>query len=72
MLHLTKKLVKKKTRAFFSRSVNHNFAKDISSNFDFSITNDLGKYLEIPFHYKRVIKAKYTYLVKKVQSKLQI
>ena len=61
---------KEKSRVFFSRNMNHSYARDINSKLCFSITNDLGKYLGIPLHQKRITKATYAYLVEKVCHRL--
>ncbi|XP_061365687.1 uncharacterized protein LOC133308973 [Gastrolobium bilobum] len=43
-----------KTRVYFSRNVNHTRAASLSQSMGFSSTHDLGRYLGILFHHKRV------------------
>ena len=67
----SQKVNKEKTKMFFSRNVNHNYAKEICNNLGFSSIGDLGKYIGIPLHHRNVTKATYAHLVEKVQNRLQ-
>lgn len=59
-----------KTRIFCFSNVSKESAQDINRIFGFQLTNNLEKYLRLPFVHGRVNKSIYSYLVDKVQNKL--
>lgn len=56
-----------KSRLFVSLNVGFNKARVLSNNFDITLTNDLGKYIGVPFLHSRM-GAKY--VIDKVRKKL--
>ena len=61
-----------KTRVFFSHNVNHNIRSQLSDSLGFTMAADLGKYLGVPLHHKKVSKADYQFVVDKVRSRLSL
>ncbi|KAK4285196.1 hypothetical protein QN277_001926 [Acacia crassicarpa] len=59
-----------KTCVFFSDNVNHIRRSELCTSLGFSITYDLGKYLGVPLHHKRVTKESYQFVVNKVKTRL--
>ena len=59
-----------KTRIFFSRNVNHVIREDISREFNFSRTNNLGKYLGVPLIHSRTTTSTYKAILEKTVSRL--
>lgn len=59
-----------KTCVFFSTYMNHKRCSEIRKELGFIQTGDLGKYLGIPFHHKRVGKDSFTEPVDKVKHQL--
>ena len=64
------KISNKKTKIYFSKNVNHVRANEIASAFGFSLTNDLGKYLGVPFHHRRVNANSFSYVTESLMQKL--
>lgn len=61
-----------KTNIFFSSNVPANVARNIGKTFGFTITNNLGRYLGLPFLLSRVTKNTYQEIVDKVEKGCQI
>lgn len=59
-----------KTRLFCSKNINHNVKNDISSVSGFTLIGDLGKYLGVPLHHKRVTHHSYHFVLEKVKRRL--
>ncbi|XP_028776836.1 uncharacterized protein LOC114733531 [Neltuma alba] len=59
-----------KSRVFFSANVSHSRKQEISNFLGFTLTPDLGKYLGVPLHHKRVSKATYQGVLDKMDSRL--
>ncbi|KAK4280376.1 hypothetical protein QN277_012007 [Acacia crassicarpa] len=59
-----------KTRVFFSKNVNHIRRIELCNVLGFQVTPDLGKYLGVPLHHKRVTKRSYQGIVDKVRHRL--
>ncbi|KAK4275693.1 hypothetical protein QN277_018732 [Acacia crassicarpa] len=59
-----------KTCVFFSKNVNHVRRTELCNVLGFQITPDLGKYLGVPLHHKRVTKRSYQGIVDKVRVRL--
>ena len=64
------KVCDQKTRVFFSRNINHNRRNQLSEVLGFQPTNNLGKYLGVPLHHKRISKQMYKEVVDRVQNKI--
>ncbi|KAK4259282.1 hypothetical protein QN277_005629 [Acacia crassicarpa] len=58
------------TRVFFSKNVNHIRRTELCNVLGFQVTPDLGKYLGVPLHHKRVTKRSYQGIVDKVRHRL--
>lgn len=58
---------KKKTNLFCSSNVHRTVASDLSNESSFAITADLGKYLGIPLHHKRVDKRTFQFIEDKMR-----
>ena len=67
--HSGQKVSVEKTKIFFSKNVNHTQAKEISDHLGFSTSANLGKYLGIPLHHDRIIKATYNHVLEQIQNK---
>ena len=59
-----------KTRVFFSKNVIHNRRLELSTSLGFSLTPDLGKYLGVPLHHKRIGKDSFQGVIDKVKKRL--
>ncbi|KAK4267368.1 hypothetical protein QN277_024155 [Acacia crassicarpa] len=59
-----------KTRVCFSENVCHSRRTEMCASLGFSITSDLGKYLGVPLHHKRVSKESFHYVIDKVKLRL--
>ena len=59
-----------KSKVFFSHNVNHLRAGEIANTLGFSLSSDLGKYLGLPLHHKRVSKQTYHFILEKVSKKM--
>ncbi|XP_061365237.1 uncharacterized protein LOC133308608 [Gastrolobium bilobum] len=59
-----------KTKILFSHNVNHILAEELSGELGFSRTVDLGKYLGIPLHHRRVGRAAFSHILDRVQSRI--
>src|SRR2546430_2201133 len=59
-----------KTRVFFSKNVHASRAIDLSSQLEFTLSNDLGKYLGTPLLLRRPTKHTYNDMVEKVTKRL--
>ncbi|XP_061350094.1 uncharacterized protein LOC133295304 [Gastrolobium bilobum] len=59
-----------KTRVFFSQNVGHTQAKHLSGLLGFSLTADLGRYLGIPLHHKRVGRSSFFYVLDRMSSRI--
>ncbi|KAK4283181.1 hypothetical protein QN277_000163 [Acacia crassicarpa] len=64
------KVNQQKTRVCFSNNVSHTRRSEMCEYLGFSITSDLGKYLGVPLHHKRVTKESFHYVVDKVKTRL--
>ncbi|KAK4275212.1 hypothetical protein QN277_018336 [Acacia crassicarpa] len=64
------KINQQKTRVYFSKNVHHLRRTEMCAALGFSITSDLGKYLGVPLHHKRVTKESFHYVVDKVKVRL--
>ncbi|XP_061361919.1 uncharacterized protein LOC133305695, partial [Gastrolobium bilobum] len=64
------KVSKDKTRVFFSKNVCLERAKEISASLGIGITSDLGKYLGVPLHHKRVTKGTFKHVLGRVLERL--
>ena len=62
----SQKVNNKKMRIYFSCNVNHVVREEISEAFNFSRTNELGKYLVMPLLHKRTTKATFRRIPNKV------
>lgn len=60
-----------KSNLFVSSNVNDRLAKSLSIIIEIPINKQLGKYLRVPSLYKRVTRATYIEVLKRLQSKLQ-
>ena len=54
MASSSQKVSHEKTRIYFSKNVHHSRSMEIANEFGFSLTSDLGKYLDVPLHHKRI------------------
>ncbi|KAG8480634.1 hypothetical protein CXB51_025228 [Gossypium anomalum] len=61
---------KRKTNIFFSKGVNDNLRRSISSFFGFQEVNNLGLYLGVPLFHERVTNNTLRFVVDKVRNKL--
>lgn len=59
-----------KSKIFFSRNVNHTRVKEISDFMGFTPCSDLGKYLGVPLHHKRITKNTFSFLLDKMDKRL--
>ena len=59
-----------KSKVFFFHNVNHNRAGEIANSLGFSLSSDLGKYLRIPLHHKRVSKQSYNFILEEVLNRM--
>lgn len=59
-----------KSRLFVSLNVGFNKARVLSNNFDITLTNDLGKYIGVPFLHSRMGAKHFGYVIDKVRKKL--
>lgn len=59
-----------KTHIFFSKNVHKTRREEISDVLGFSRTMDLGKYLGVPLHHKRVTRNTYQFLLDKSNKRL--
>ncbi|KAK4265131.1 hypothetical protein QN277_026221 [Acacia crassicarpa] len=59
-----------KTQVFFSKNINHNRCTELSTVLGFTQTADLGKYLGVQLHHKRVGKESFQAVVDKVKERL--
>lgn len=59
-----------KSKAFFSRSIHFNSARELSHELGIKITRDLGIYLGIPLMHKRATKVTFSPLIHKAQQQL--
>lgn len=59
-----------KSKLFVSLNVSRNKAKRLSGASGILLTNDLGKYLGIPFLHKRVTKDHFNHILEKIQKRL--
>ena len=66
----SQKVKDSKMKAFFSRNVNHIHAQELSLALGFSLMNDLGKYLGVPFLHQRVKKETYGHLLTSLEKRL--
>ena len=66
------KVNQQKTRVFFSQNVHHVRRTEMCTALGFPITSDLGKYLGVPLHHKRVTKDSFHYVVDKVKTILSL
>ncbi|KAK4258548.1 hypothetical protein QN277_004989 [Acacia crassicarpa] len=64
------KINQQKTKVCFSKNVSHPRRSELCGSLGFSITSDLGKYLGVPLHHKRVTKESFHYVVDKVKTRL--
>ena len=64
------KVSQEKTRIFFSNNVHHAKAMEIASEFGFSLSSDLGKYLGVPLQHKRASKGFFSHVTDRVMRKL--
>lgn len=61
---------KEKTRIFFSKNVHSSRRQQISDALGFTRIADLGRYLGVPLHHKRVTKSTYQFLLDKASQRL--
>lgn len=59
-----------KSKAYFSKNVHFNRARDLSHELGIGITGDLGKYLGVHLMHKRVTKLLFQPILHKTQQKL--
>lgn len=59
-----------KTNLFFSPNVPASVARSIGKTFSFTITDNLGRYLGMPFLHSRVTKNTYQEIVDKVEKRM--
>ncbi|XP_061375835.1 uncharacterized protein LOC133317945, partial [Gastrolobium bilobum] len=59
-----------KTRVFFSQNVGHTQTNHLSGLLGFSLTADLGRYLGIPLHHKRVGRSSFSYVLDRMNSRI--
>ncbi|MED6181435.1 hypothetical protein PIB30_118602 [Stylosanthes scabra] len=64
------KVSNEKTHIFFSKNVGHTVKEEICNTLNFSITNDLGKYLGVPLLHSRTTKDTYNGILVKMQARL--
>ncbi|XP_039030625.1 uncharacterized protein LOC120165108 [Hibiscus syriacus] len=60
----------RKMSIYFSNNVAEQVIEDISSGFQYTRVENLGKYLGVPLLHNRVTKSTYQYIVQKVQDRL--
>ena len=59
-----------KTNLFYSSNVSMSVARSIGKIFGFTIINNLGRYLGMPFLHSRVTKSTYQEIMDKVEKRL--
>ncbi|XP_061367655.1 uncharacterized protein LOC133310701 [Gastrolobium bilobum] len=62
------RISKAKSRVYFSKNASFPRAKEIYDKLDFGITSDLGKYLGILLHHKRLSGNSFSHCIDRVQS----
>ena len=65
-----KKISKEKIKILFSKNVHHSRAIELLEVFGFSLIGDLGKYLKVPLHHKRMSSKSFSYLTEKLLKRL--
>ncbi|XP_061362932.1 uncharacterized protein LOC133306628 [Gastrolobium bilobum] len=64
------KVSSEKTRVFFSKNVHVSRSSEISESLGVGITADLGKYLGVPLHHKRLTKNSFKFVLDRVHRRL--